>query len=328
MVEKARVVIFSNIQKNEIVRPITSAAGSEIGDVVGKGLYDFIEKKLKSIDNKVQVEEKDGSGKKASPDQDPEEKEKIVKKKSSLSKAESQKVSKKNSKKESSEKRAKKQELRTKYGGDEGTCFRDSCKIKSKVELTFDKSIISIPNKIKLNYKITPSNKIEFTLDPLQYILMDSDINQNGKMNDENFENGVIAATLTTLDQGTEEVLKYGIGKESRWYKYHTYKMLIITNVIDYNLNLQEQRIVCPACDDKINHLVAGVQTAIGYGASATGGLAAVVATFGIGAPISTVAGAVAASTAYSEFANKQIGEVARPIVQYIVSKYNKLKEK
>ena len=120
--------VIGNIQKNEIVRPITSAAGSEIGDVVGKGLYDFIEKKLKSIDNKVQVEEKDGSGKKASPDQDPEEKEKKVKEKKGLSKAESKKAGKKNTKKESSEKKAKKEELRRKYGGDEGTCSRDSCR--------------------------------------------------------------------------------------------------------------------------------------------------------------------------------------------------------
>jgi hypothetical protein len=168
-----------------------------------------------------------------------------------------------------------------------------------------------------------PRGRSDFILDPFQYIVEDPDINQNGNINDKTFGDGAIAATLTTLDQGTEEVFKYGVGKKSGWYKYNTYKMGTITSIIDYNINLQEQRINCPDCDNRVNQIVAGVQTAVGNGLSGVGAVAG-----GLGGPVGSVGGAVTVSTIYSTYGNDHVGELARPIAQYIVEKYDNLMEK
>jgi len=166
----------------------------------------------------------------------------------------------------------------------------------------------------------------EFTFDPLEYMKPEFSNNPNNggivNTNNNDFIEGAIAATLTTIDQGTDKIFEYGVGKKSGWYKYHTWKAWGITSVIDYNLNLQEQHTNCPACDSRVNKIVAGVQTAVGNGLSSIG---AVVGS--VGGPVGSVAGAATTSAAYSVLANEQVGELARPIAQYIVNFYNERKK-
>ena len=92
-----------------------------------------------------------------------------------------------------------------------------------------------------LNKFLSPKSS-EFTPDPIQYILDDADISKNGDVNDNNFKSGAVAATLTTLDQGTDGVFVYALGKQNKWYKYHTFKIGIITSAVDYSINIKEQQ--------------------------------------------------------------------------------------
>jgi hypothetical protein len=149
-------------------------------------------------------------------------------------------------------------------------------------------------------------------------------ISKNGDVNDKKFKSGAVAATLTTLDQGTDEVFAYALGKQNKWYKYHTFKIGIITSAVDYSINIKEQQKICPNCDSTVNHIVAGVQTVVGNGVAGIGAAGGSV----LGPP-GAVGGAVATSAVYSASdLNKQIGELVRPIAQYIVKFYYEIKNK
>ncbi len=164
----------------------------------------------------------------------------------------------------------------------------------------------------------------KFTLDPIQYILNDPDISKNGDVNNQHFLDGAIAATLTTLDRGTDEGLLYALGKQSKWYKYHTIKMGIITDAIDYSINLQEQNKICTNCNNAVNYIVAGAQTVI---SSSIAGVAGLGSGF-LAGPLGAIGGAAATSTAYSASGlNEEVGNLVRPIAQHIVKFYHEIKK-
>ena len=62
----------------------------------------------------------------------------------------------------------------------------------------------------------------------MQYILQDQDISHNINLENNKFIDGAIAATLSTLDQGTHEIFAFGVGKKSGGYNTILLKYLLL----------------------------------------------------------------------------------------------------
>jgi hypothetical protein len=149
----------------------------------------------------------------------------------------------------------------------------------------------------------------------------------------DDFIDGAISAILEVISTGSEELFKWvdklpgdgGRVKLSTSSIYHTKKYGLITYAIDYKINLSDQFERCPTCDELVNQIVAGVQTVVGNGLAAVGGWAAGT----VGGPPGVVAGAVAASSAYSASdLEHNVGEIARPYAIKISEYYKQMKQK